>query len=191
VTKIHLALINFIQKSQDALPVEIMKTLYLVRHAKSSWDDFELSDFDRPLNNRGKKDAPRMGKRLKERRVTPDIMLSSPAERALTTCKEIAHALGFPQEKIKTDKRLYHANEDQILKVIKELKDLPRDKEEVVIIFGHNPGLTEFANALLNETIMNIPTCGVVQASLNIEHWKDIHFDCGQMLHFDFPKKSD
>ena len=168
-----------------------MKTLYLVRHAKSSWENPDLSDFDRPLNNRGKKDAPRMGKRLKERRVTPDIMLSSPAERALVTCKEIATILGFPQGKIKTDKRLYHADADQILKVLKELKDSPRDDGEVVMIFGHNPGFTEFANSLLNETIMNIPTCGVVHAELNIDHWKDIHFGCGNMLNFYFQKKSD
>lgn len=166
-----------------------MKTLYIVRHAKSSWDDPDLSDFDRPLNNRGKKDAPHMGKRLKEKRVTADTMLSSPAERALTTCKEIANVLGFPQEKIRTDKRLYHASEDQILNVLRELKDSPKDDEEVVMIFGHNPGLTEFTNALLDETIMNIPTSGVVHASLRIEHWKDIHFGCGKMLHFDFPKK--
>jgi phosphohistidine phosphatase len=166
-----------------------MKTLYLVRHAKSSWDDLELSDFDRPLNKRGQKDAPQMGKRLKERQVTPDVMLSSAANRALTTCKEIATVLGFPQEKIKTDKRLYHADEEQILKVLSEVKDSPRDSEEVVMIFGHNPGLTEFANSLLNETIMNIPTCGVVHGTLNIEHWKDIQFGCGEILHFDFPKK--
>jgi phosphohistidine phosphatase len=166
-----------------------MKTLYLVRHAKSNWDNTELSDFDRPLNDRGKKDAPRMGKRLREKKVTPNIMLSSPAERALTTCKEIANVLDFPKGKIKTDKRLYHADEDQILKVLSELKDAARDSEEVVMIFGHNPGLTEFANSLLNESLMNIPTCGVVHATLNIEHWRDIHFGCGQMLHFDFPKK--
>jgi phosphohistidine phosphatase len=166
-----------------------MKTLYIVRHAKSSWDDTELSDFDRPLNDRGKKDAPRMGKRLREKKVTPDIMLSSPAERALATCKEIAGKLGFSKDKIKTDKRLYHADEDQILQVLSELKDAARDSEEVVMIFGHNPGLTEFANSLLNESLMNIPTCGVVHATLNIEHWRDIHFGCGQMLNFDFPKK--
>jgi phosphohistidine phosphatase len=166
-----------------------MKTLYLVRHAKSNWDNTELSDFDRPLNDRGKKDAPRMGKRLREKKVTPNIMLSSPAERALTTCKEIANVLDFPKGKIKTDKRLYHADEDQILKVLSELKDAARDSEEVVMIFGHNPGLTEFANSLLNESLMNIPTCGVVHATLNIEHWRDIHFGCGQMLNFDFPKK--
>jgi len=167
-----------------------MKTLYLLRHAKSSWDDPELSDFDRPLNNRGLKDAPRMGKRLKEKRVTPDIMITSPAERALATCKEIARVLGFAEEKIITDRRLYHANEDQILKVIKELKDSPRDSEEIVMLFGHNPGLTEFANSLLNETIDNIPTTGVVAATLNVNKWQEVRFGCGVMEFFDFPKRS-
>ena len=166
-----------------------MKPLYLIRHAKSSWDDPELSDFDRPLNKRGQKDAPRMGKRLKEKRVTPDRMITSPAVRALATCKEIARVLGFAEEKIITDRRLYHADEDQILKVIKELKDSPRDSEEIVMLFGHNPGLTEFANSLLNETIDNIPTTGVVAATLNIDHWKDALFGCGTMDFFDFPKK--
>jgi phosphohistidine phosphatase len=101
-----------------------MKTLYIIRHAKSSWDNPDLSDFERPLNDRGEKDAPRMGKRLKERRVTPDMMLSSPATRALVTCQQIAKVLGFSEDKIKTDRRLYHASDDQILKVIQELERL-------------------------------------------------------------------
>ncbi len=168
-----------------------MKKLFIIRHAKSSWDDPELDDFDRPLNKRGKKDAPRMGKRLKERRVTPDLMLSSPAERALATCEAIATVLQFDQTKIKTDKRLYHAHEDQILDVIRNLKDSPRDNEEVVVIFGHNPGLTEFANSLLNETIDNIPTCGIVAATLPVERWQDVTYGCGKMLFFDFPKRVD
>jgi len=162
-----------------------------MRHAKSSWDNPELSDFDRPLNDRGKKNAPRMGKRLKERRVTPDIMITSPAERAIATCKEIARVLGFKEEKIIADKRLYHANEEQLLKVIQELKDSPRDSEEVVMLFGHNPGLTEFANALLKEDLENIPTCGVVAASLDIDHWKEARFGCGEMVFFDFPKRKE
>ncbi|MCW5911109.1 MAG: histidine phosphatase family protein [Cyclobacteriaceae bacterium] len=166
-----------------------MKTLYIVRHAKSSWDDPELDDFERPLNKRGLKDAPRMGKRLKEKRVTPDIMLSSPAVRALATCKAIATVLAFNESKIKTDRKLYHADEDQILEVVRKLKDSPRDSEEVAMIFGHNPGLTEFANALLNQTIDNIPTCGIVAAQLPVARWQDVTFGCGKMLFFDFPKR--
>ena len=164
-----------------------MKMLYLIRHAKSSWDDFDLKDIDRPLNERGEKDAPRMGKRLKERGIYPDIMLTSTAIRALETCKVIAKALDFPIEKIKTDNRLYHANEDQLLKVVKEIEDL-NDKEEVVMIFGHNPGLTDFANSLLNERIDNIPTCGVVASRIRVKTWKETTFGNGEMKFFDFPK---
>lgn len=165
-----------------------MKTLYLIRHAKSSWDDPDLGDFERPLNKRGKKDAPNMAKRLKEKRITPDFMISSPATRAFDTCKEFARILDYDKDKIKTDKRLYHADEDQILTVIRELKDRERDEEEVVLLFGHNPGLTEFANSLLNESIHNMPTCGIVKAQLKIDRWKDAAFGCGELEFFDFPK---
>ncbi|GIL23680.1 MAG: phosphohistidine phosphatase SixA [Bacteroidota bacterium] len=168
-----------------------MKKLYLIRHAKSSWDHPDLRDFDRPLNKRGLKDAPRMGKRLKEKHITPDVMLSSPAERALATCQAIARVLAFDNAKIKTDQKLYHASEDGILNVIRNLKDSPRDSEEVVLLFGHNPGLTEFANMLLNQTIDNIPTCGVVGAELPVERWQDVTFGCGKMLFFDFPRSKD
>ena len=165
-----------------------MKTLYLIRHAKSSWDEPNQDDFDRPLNKRGKKDAPNMAKRLKEKRVTPDFMITSPAKRALDTCQEFTKILGYDKDKIKTDQRLYHANEDQILTVIRELKDRDGDEEEIVLIFGHNPGLTEFANILLNECIDNIPTCGILKAHLKIDEWKDARFGCGQLEFLDSPK---
>lgn len=165
-----------------------MKKLYLIRHAKSSWDDPDLPDFERPLNKRGKKDAPRMAKRLKEKRVTPDMMISSPALRALDTCKDFAKILDYNKDKIKTVRSLYHAGEDQILHVLKDLKDFPNDDEEVVLLFGHNPGMTEFANSLLNTAIDNIPTCGIVAATLKIDKWREIHFGCGELDFFDFPK---
>lgn len=161
-----------------------MKTLYIIRHAKSSWDDPSLDDFSRPLNERGEKDAPRMGKRLKEKAITADLMISSPAKRALKTCKAIAKILEYPKEKILEEKRLYHASDAHILSILKTVKE-PHD---VIMIFGHNPGLTEFANSLLNQTIMNIPTAGVVAGKLDIETWKEIKFGCGQLLFFDFPK---
>lgn len=164
-----------------------MKRLILVRHAKSSWSDADLADFDRPLNERGKKDAPRMGKRLKERSTHPDIMLTSPAVRALHTCQVIAEVLDFPLAKIKTDRDLYHASDDQLLRVISRLPETS-DKEQIVMLFGHNPGLTEFAERLLNETFDNIPTCGVVSAVLQVEKWKDVFWGCGKKEYFDFPK---
>ncbi|MEQ9593404.1 MAG: histidine phosphatase family protein [Cyclobacteriaceae bacterium] len=163
-----------------------MKRLYLVRHAKSSWENLELRDFDRPLNERGERDAPRMGRRLKEREITPDLMLSSPAERALTTCKVIADIIGYQQSGIKTDKRIYHANEDQLLKILSEVND----KYKSVMLFGHNPGFTDFANLLFGEHIMNIPTCGIVAGKLKIESWKQVSPGCGKLEFFDFPKKN-
>jgi phosphohistidine phosphatase len=143
-----------------------------------------LDDFNRPLNERGEKDAPRMGKRLKEKEITVDLMISSPAKRALKTCKAIANILEYPKEKIKEDKRLYHASDAHILSVLREVKE-PHD---VVMIFGHNPGLTEFANILLNQAILNIPTAGVVAGKLNIDTWKALKPGCGEMMFFDFPK---
>lgn len=164
-----------------------MKTLYLIRHAKSSWDDLDLADIDRPLNERGKTDAPRMGKRLKERNVIPDVMISSPAVRALETCKVMAKILGFSEKNIKTEEQLYHANEDQLLKVVQDIKDMP-NSEEVILIFGHNPGLTDFANSLLGEFIENIPTCGVVASKISVKFWKEVTFESGELNFFDFPK---
>ena len=167
-----------------------MKTVYLIRHAKSSWEDESLSDFDRPLNERGKTDAPRMGKRLKERNLTPDLLLSSPAKRAFSTAKRIAEVLGYAKEKIKTDQTLYHADEDEILGVIRSVSD----KNNCIFLFGHNPGLTDFVNAMNNDRkrfIDNVPTCGVVAFAFDITSWKLIDFGKGELLFYDFPKSKD
>ena len=161
-----------------------MKVLYIVRHAKSSWDDPLLDDFSRPLNERGKRDAPRMGKRLKEKGLVPDLMLTSPARRALATCKRIAEVIGYVEDKIKTERDLYHAGSEQILNVMKTVKD----KHNIVVIFGHNPGLTDFVNALGKQTFDNVPTCGVAAYDLAIESWKDIEFGIGKLRFFDYPK---
>jgi phosphohistidine phosphatase len=165
-----------------------MKKLYLVRHAKSSWDDIAMDDFDRPLNDRGEKDAPHMAKLLKHRDVLPDRMISSPANRALSTCRAFAKVLGFEKKKIISEQKLYHAGSETILKVLAALPE-HKGKEDVVLLFGHNPGITEFANELLNISIDNIPTCGVVEATLAIDKWKEISFGCGKMGSFDYPNK--
>lgn len=165
-----------------------MKTLYLIRHAKSSWDDPTEDDFSRPLNHRGKKDAPKMAKRLKEKKIFPDVMISSPAVRAKATCLEFANTFEFNEKKIIWEPKLYHASEETLLSVISELEDHPRDREEVVLLFGHNPGLTMFANALLNAGIMDMPTCGIVAGHLNINKWEQVHFGCGKVFLTEFPK---
>jgi phosphohistidine phosphatase len=162
-----------------------MKTLILVRHAKSSWDDAMLSDFDRPLNDRGKRDAPRMAKRLKEKDLLPDLILSSPAKRALATATLIAEGITFPVDQIKTDNRIYHASDDELLSVVQSIDD----SFDLVILFGHNPGLTEFANRLTESRIDNIPTCGILSCKLDVSSWQKVKWGKAQVKFFDYPKK--
>jgi phosphohistidine phosphatase len=163
-----------------------VKTLYIIRHAKSSWEDPDKDDFDRPLNDRGKRDAPRMGKRLKEKGITPDLMLTSPAKRAFSTARRIGKVLKYSKDNIKMDKKLYHADEETILSIIRELKD----KHNVVMVFGHNPGLTDFINSFQTGEldIDNLPTCGIVAFELNISSWKDAAWGKGKIMFFDYPK---
>lgn len=166
-----------------------MKTLFIIRHAKSSWDASNIDDFERPLNDRGKHDAPRMGKRLKEKDIQPTLLLSSPAKRALSTAKRIAKVLKYPKDDIKTDRRLYHADEETMLTIVRELKE----KQDVVMIFSHNPGLTEFVNSLMDGEldIDNVPTCGVVAFKLDLDTWKDVDWGKGKLLFFDYPKSKE
>lgn len=163
-----------------------MKTLYIIRHAKSSWSDPSASDFERGLNDRGKRDAPKMGKRLKEKEIHPDVVISSPAKRALSTAKRISEVINFEKHRIQTNSKLYHANEDTILSVVQGIND----NQEIAMIFGHNPGLTDFVNSISIEEIHidNIPTCGVVAFSLPVDSWKEVTWKTAKLLFFDYPK---
>src|SRR5690606_23560775 len=163
-----------------------MKTLYLVRHAKSSWDNLSLADFDRPLNKRGERDAPEMGKRLALRNIKPQLMLSSPANRAYTTARKIAEALRIPEKSIKTDEALFHADAQEILKVIGRQDDAV----ESLMVFGHNPGFTDLVNFLKYDyNIDNLPTCGIVAFNIETTSWKNIKKGKAEQLFFDYPKK--
>ena len=161
-----------------------MKTLYIIRHAKSSWKFPELSDAERPLNKRGKRDAPEMGKRLSEKGVFPDLMLSSPANRALTTCQVIADKLDYPKSEIETNEEIYHAGVDSLLKVVRAIDDT----WNTVFLFGHNPGFTDFANELTHSDIYNIPTCGIFACTFDTGHWKEVGFGKGEKIFYDYPK---
>ena len=143
-----------------------MKTLFLVRHAKSSWNEPGLPDKDRPLNDRGKRDAPKMGERLAKRNVKPDLILSSPARRALKTAQIIAKRLDYRLEDILVDDRLYAAEADDLLHVIRELGDKPKS----VMLVGHNPELTELAHRLSNK-ITRMPTCAVAELMFDAKWW--------------------
>jgi len=161
-----------------------MKTLYLVRHAKSSWKHPELSDFERPLNKRGKNDAPFMGKMLYDKGINPELIISSPAKRASSTAKIIASELNYDKEKIIFDKNIYEGTGRRLLEIISEIKE----KYNFVMLFGHNPGLTVLSNNLSDRFIDNIPTSGVVALEFNTS-WKEIELNSAGFLFFEYPKK--
>ncbi|MBD3307013.1 histidine phosphatase family protein [candidate division KSB3 bacterium] len=162
-----------------------MKRLYLIRHAKSSWKDQSLADFDRPLNKRGKRDAPFMGQRLASYQVTPDLLMSSPAKRALTTAKTIAEEIGYPPTAIVTEPSIYGAGAASLLTVIQAIKDAAHE----VMLVGHNPGLTTLAESLTNTMVDNIPTCGIFCVDLPVESWTEVTEGIGTVVFFDYPKK--
>ena len=146
-----------------------MKTLFLVRHAKSSRDDPALPDKERPLNDRGMRDAPRMGERLAKQDVKPDLIVSSPALRALATAEIIAKKLDYKVKDIVVDERLYAAAPDDLLEVIHELGDKPKR----VMLFGHNPELAELAHRLSTK-ITDMPTCAVAGFSFDTKSWSNV-----------------
>ena len=161
-----------------------MKTLFLVRHAKSSRDDPSLPDRDRPLDDRGMQDAPKMGKRLAKRDVKPDLLLSSPALRALTTAHLIAEEVGYKLKDIVVDDRLYASSADDLLAVIRALdKKLNR-----VMLFGHNPEFTDLAHRLSSE-IIDMPTSAVVEFNFDTKAWSDVGEVQPAKVVLDYPKK--
>ena len=163
-----------------------MKTIILVRHAKSSWKDTSLDDFDRPLNKRGKRNAPFMGKKLKERKIIPDLVLSSPAKRAKKTATAVAKALDYPKKKITFYDKMYHASSRYLFELLKNLDD----EHETIMLFGHNPSLNDFADMLLKSNpISNIPTTGVCCIRFDVNHWQKVEQGKGEIVFFDFPKR--
>ena len=161
-----------------------MKTLFLVRHAKSSRDDPSLPDRDRPLNDRGKQDAARMGKRLATRGVKPDLLVSSPALRALTTARLIAEELGCKPQDIVEDDRLYASNPEDLLAVVRALDR----KLDGVMLFGHNPEFTDLARRLSGEFI-DMPTSTVAEFTFNTKAWSDVGEIKPAKVELDYPKK--
>jgi len=162
-----------------------MKTLFLIRHAKSSWDDTSLPDKDRPLNDRGKRDAAKMGERLARFDVKPDLIVSSPARRALTTAEIIAKKVDYKLSNIVMDDRLYAVDADDLLDVIRKLGD----KSKRVMLFGHNPELTELAHRLSSK-ITHMPTCAVAEFTFDAKSWSYIGKAKPSSVTLDYPKQS-
>jgi len=163
-----------------------MKTILLVRHAKSSWDDFSIADIDRPLNNRGKKDAPEMADRLLEKKIDIDSFVSSPAKRARKTAEIFSKTYGHKKKEVVVKEELYEAGADQFSEVIASLSN----EDNTVAIFSHNPGITEFANTLTTTRIDNIPTTGVFAVQADTTNWKEFSSAPKQLWFFDFPKNA-
>ena len=165
-----------------------MKNLILIRHAKSSWNDLNLSDRDRPLNKRGKRDAPRMGDFLHQKNITPDLMLSSPAKRAYTTAQHIAKALDYPTAKIVRVEMLYtfDFNAGGILHTVKTHAD--NDLHHTVLVFGHNPTFTHAANKFGGYHFDNVPTCGIVSINFDTNDWQKLSEAKAQGDFYMFPK---
>jgi len=145
-----------------------MKTLLLMRHAKSSWKDSNLADHERPINKRGQKDAPRMGSILADRELVPQMLLSSTAVRARQTAEAVLDSSGFQGEVTYLD-RLYLAEAEEYIAVLRELPD---DIERVMVI-GHNPGL-ETLLQLLSGLIESLPTAVIAHLALPIQHWSEL-----------------
>jgi phosphohistidine phosphatase len=160
------------------------KVLYLVRHAKSSWDDVSLSDLNRPLNKRGRRSAPEMGRRMKEQDHRPDLIVSSPAKRAYSTAKKIGKVLGFDKSNIITDSDLYFSGMRNMVNVLEVLND---DYQKVMMV-GHNPAMTGFLNMLCNISVINMPTCAIAVIGFDIESWADLYQAEGELLGYDYPK---
>lgn len=161
-----------------------MKTLYLMRHAKSSWKDPGLLDHQRPLNKRGKKAAPEMGRRLKAQGVLLDVIVSSDAKRAIDTAAAVANALHLPPKMIYQTAELYHASAEEVLGVVYRFKE----KWKRAMIVGHNPGFTDVANRFHANPRFNIPTAGIIELRFNTTSWRHIHRDRLDFSAFDFPK---
>ena len=161
-----------------------MKTLLVVRHAKCSWDRIDQPDMERPLNDRGKKDAPDMAERLKEKNVKIDLFVSSPAKRAKKTARLFAEEYKVGKDDILIKEELYEPSLDNFYKVVASLPD----KQDVIALFSHNQGITEFANSLTNVRIDDMPTCGIFAVSAAVDKWEEFKAAEKQFLFFDYPK---
>lgn len=162
-----------------------MKQLILIRHAKSSWSDPRATDFERKLNKRGKRDAPFMAGKLAQRDVKADLIISSPAKRARKTAKHMAKATGYDPGSIVFNEDAYSFSAADLSPILQGVDN----KYEVVFFIGHNYGLTDLAEQLTGETLLNIPTSGMVAMKCRIEKWSEMQPGCAQMEFFDYPKK--
>lgn len=162
-----------------------MRTLFLIRHAKSSWEHPGLRDINRPLNERGLYDAPRMAQILLKQGIKPELLISSPAKRAYSTALFFAEVFGIPQQAVQQEPKIYEATPGDIIRIISALPD----KAGTVLLFGHNPTFTEVANQFSNNLIPNVPTCGIVQIESSAPDWRSFYEGNARVSACFFPKE--
>jgi phosphohistidine phosphatase len=177
-------IVSFIARWQLCFILQLMKTVYLVRHAKSDWA-VAAEDRDRPLNDRGKRDAPMMANRLLERKAKVDRFMSSPAKRAFSTAGAFAFAYNRKKSDIVEIPELYLPSPETFFSVMEKLDD----KDKFVAIFSHNSGITEFANSLQLIKLDNMPTCSIFAFRIKSDNWESVRKAEKEFMFFDYPKK--
>ena len=161
-----------------------MKKIYILRHCKSAWDNPGLADIDRPLNKRGKKDAPLMAEVMRRMEYIPDIVLSSPSVRTKLTIKPVVKALNIKKEQIFFEPTLYHGYAEDF----EELITQQDDDHQSLLMVGHNPGITYIANSCIGESVYNVPTGGLLYIESDADKWEDFSFKSSKLVRFHYPK---
>ncbi|MEL7119552.1 MAG: histidine phosphatase family protein [Bacteroidota bacterium] len=162
-----------------------MKQIFFIRHAKSSWSDPLLRDFDRPLNKRGLRDAPFMSKMLRGKLLQLDGIVSSPANRAISTAIHFAETFDMKIEDIQQELSIYDAYPEEVLHAIRK----QNNQWASILVFGHNPAFTEIANWYSVEYVDNVPTCGIVEVNFPVDDWAQINRENGKVVAFHYPKQ--
>ena len=166
----------------------MQRTLILIRHAKSSWADALQSDFDRPLNERGKTEAPEMGIKLRKLGIIPDLIISSPAKRTRQTAKRVADEVGYDSDSIKWVEKLYHCIPSVFDEVIFEVGD----EVKTLFVIAHNPGITEYVNDLSPKFATDhMPTCGIVGVRMDMDEWGNMPISEKKVFLYEYPAKDD
>lgn len=161
-----------------------MLRLSLVRHAKSSWESPGLIDFQRPLNERGRRDAPAMAVRIRDAGLVPDRLLSSPALRAISTARVFAGVFGIAEDDIQLDSNIFEASVGALLEVVRGFGSIAPH----LMLFGHNPGFSEFAHQLADCPFVELPTCAIAVLDLDARRWSSVAPRCGRLVRYLYPK---
>lgn len=162
------------------------KTLFLLRHAKSDWNDRTLSDFERPLNKRGETQIPPIAAVLAAKNNKPTFIISSPANRALSTAKAVATIVGISEEEIGSEKSIYEASITTLMYLLQGISN----EIDCLLVVGHNPGMSHLVNTLSKQKAAPIPTCALIELELEINAWEDIAPECANLISIDVPEKA-